>query len=177
MSDFLTDLLPALKMMGQIAMTALDSVRPFFVSLLLTDMALATTTFTRRRLLSPPRLVTAYVSLQPYHSTPSLHLDPFKLINTSLSVSPRTPVLPSYSPTMLDKTRLSPLPFNPEFAQPQFNLPVFYPTLDPSGRPQYVAVHDSPPRIGRRGSKQREWRSPSLSGIVEEKDEERGTEV
>ncbi|CAD6590750.1 MAG: hypothetical protein TREMPRED_005872 [Tremellales sp. Tagirdzhanova-0007] len=51
-------------------------------------------------------------------------------------------------------------------------VPIFYPALDATGRPQYfpsVQVHDSSLRVGRRGSKQREWKSGL--DVVDEMDE------
>ena len=102
-----------------------------------------------------------------------------------------SPALPHYSPSLYEKSRLSPIPFSPPslpFPQPRTLLHPGY-CLDPlssgsvSARPQYVAVvnsdtrvlHDSggstPPRSGcgsasRRGSKQRDWRRNSAGGSL-----------
>ncbi|ORX38868.1 hypothetical protein BD324DRAFT_294787 [Kockovaella imperatae] len=102
-----------------------------------------------------------------------------------------SPHLPFYSPSAIEKGRLSPLPCTPPSLYPSqrasFNAcsPIFYPSFE-NGKPQYIAViHDSssrvisesgtlsPPRSGgasRRGSKQN-WRTKL--GVVDESPEEK----
>ena len=84
-------------------------------------------------------------------------------------------ILPSFTPPASDKSRLSPAPeSSPSFASsPPVNSPVrqvFYPTLDAAGRPRYVSEPDRGEirGVGRRGSKQRDWRAGL--GVVDEEE-------
>lgn len=84
-------------------------------------------------------------------------------------MSPSASILPSYSPSLSEKTRLE-LPAD---------TPIYYPSVDPAGRPHFVPTShtDSAPRVGRRGSKQREWRCAPLGAIEEDDEHERAIEV
>jgi len=166
MSDILSDLGPSMKLIGLIIVNAVDSVRPPpppisnpYIPLMFPGPTPGTSSHLPR----PPRLSPTTVRDLTLQLCELSHAD------VTHSTAPDSPVLPSYSPTLADKSRLSPA------------LLPHFPTIDEKARPQFVAVSPErePPRIGRRGSKQREWRSGSLGnlGVLEEKDEERCVEV